>query len=75
MSDERLALLLFDIGFVLMLISMVIGPFGIQNWALTTAVVACFLALAAISIAFQDWLGPEDGSKSENSEDQKPLNK
>jgi hypothetical protein len=55
MSDERLALLLFDIGFILMLISMVIGPFGITRWALTTAVVACFLALAAIAIGFQGW--------------------
>lgn len=58
MSDEKLALVLFDIGFVLMLISMVIGPFGIINWALTTAVIACCLALGAIAIAFQGWDAP-----------------
>lgn len=59
MSDEKLALVLFDIGFVLMLVSMVIGPFGITNWALTTAVIACCLALGAIAIAFQGWDVPE----------------
>ncbi len=58
MSDERLADLFFVIGFALMLVSMVLGPFGVTRWALTTAVLACFLALAAIALAFQGWGGP-----------------
>lgn len=60
MNDEKLALVLFDIGFLLMLASMVIGPFGINNWALTTAGIACCVALASIAIAFQDWDAPEE---------------
>ncbi len=60
MSDEKLALVLFDIGFALMLVSMVIGPFGIaDNWAVTTAGIACCLALGVIVIAFQGWDVPE----------------
>jgi hypothetical protein len=62
MSDEKLALVLFDIGFALMLVSMVIGPFGIENWAVTTASIACCLALGVIVIAFQGW----DGQPGEN---------
>ncbi len=55
MSDEKLANLFFVIGFALMLASMVLGPFEITRWALTTAVLACFLALASIALAFQGW--------------------
>ena len=59
MSDEKLALVLFDIGFALMLVSMVIGPFGsMDNWAVTTAGIACCLALGVIVIAFQGWDAP-----------------
>lgn len=61
MSDEKLALVLFDIGFALMLVSMVIGPFGnADNWAVTTAGIACCLALGVIVIAFQGWDVPPD---------------
>ncbi|HAH78061.1 MAG TPA: hypothetical protein DCL64_00910 [Ruminococcaceae bacterium] len=66
MSDEQLANLLFVAGFALMLASMVLGPFGILRWALTTAVLACFLAIATMAIAFQGWgdvRRPEDDSQ------------
>ena len=63
MSDEKLALVLFYIGFVLMLVSMVIGPFGITNWAVTTAAIACCLALGTIVIAFQGWDIPPEQPK------------
>lgn len=66
MSDEKLALVLFDIGFALMLFSMVIGPFGTaDNWAVTTAGIACCLALGVIVIAFQGWDVPEDEQPQE----------
>lgn len=69
MSDGKLSLVLFDIGFVLMLISMVIGPFGITNWALSAAAAACFLALAAMSFAFQCW--DEDDADDDREEDKR----
>lgn len=62
MSNEKLAMLFFDIGLVLAMISMVIGPFGITNWALTTGVVACFFGIASLCLAFlnwEDWMGPD----------------
>ena len=66
MSDEKLALILFDIGFALMLVSMVIGPFGsADNWAVTTAGIACCLALGVIVIAFQGWDVPPDEQPEE----------
>lgn len=55
MSNERLAMLFFDIGLVLAMISMVIGPFGITNWALTTGVVACFFGIASLCLGFLSW--------------------
>lgn len=54
MSDNKVALVLFDIGFIAMLISMITGPFGITDWSLTSAAAACLLALAAIFLAFQN---------------------
>lgn len=70
MSDEKLALVLFDIGFVLTLVSMVIGPFGIENWAVTTASIACCLALGVIVIAFQGW---DDRPGEQDSEMKSPA--
>ncbi|WP_411675893.1 hypothetical protein [Caproicibacter sp.] len=62
MSNERLAMLFFDIGLVLAMISMVIGPFEITNWALTTGVVACFFGIASLCLGFlswDEWMEPE----------------
>ncbi|QAT49207.1 hypothetical protein EQM14_05125 [Caproiciproducens sp. NJN-50] len=72
MSNERLAMLFFDIGLVLAMISMVIGPFGITNWALTTGVVACFFGIASLCLGFlnwDDWMRPEhsDGTSLQPS--------
>ncbi|XOQ44856.1 MAG: hypothetical protein ACFWTN_10490 [Clostridium sp.] len=55
MSNERLAMLFFDIGLVFAMISMVIGPFGIMNWALTTGVIACFFGIASLCLSFLSW--------------------
>jgi hypothetical protein len=61
LDDEKLAVILFDIGFVMTLASMVIGPFGITNWAIMFAGIACCLALGAMAIAFEGWdVPPED---------------
>ena len=59
MSDGKLAACFFNIGLVLALISMVLGPFEITQWSLASAVCACFVALAGISFAFSSWDEPD----------------
>ena len=55
MSNERLSMLFFDVGLVIAMISMVIGPFGITNWAMTTGLIACFLGIASLCLSFLSW--------------------
>ncbi|NLJ30406.1 MAG: hypothetical protein GX424_02180 [Clostridiales bacterium] len=62
MSDGRMALNFFEIGLVLTFISMVLGPFGVTEWAIASALVACVLALAGICLAFSSWDEPDDES-------------
>lgn len=66
MSDGKLAVCFFEIGLVLALISMVLGPFQITRWALAAAVCACFMALAGISFAFTSWDEPDGGPRRKN---------
>jgi hypothetical protein len=76
MDDEKLAVILFDIGFVMTLASMVIGPFGITNWAIMFAGIACCLALGAMAIAFEGWdVPPEDVQVPEPTEEQDTNNR
>lgn len=60
MSSHKFSMILIGIALALTLVSMVIGPFGIVNWALTTAVVACFFALASLAISMQAWEEQEE---------------
>ncbi len=60
MSDGKLAVFFFEAGIVLTLISMVLGPFEITGWALATASVACFVALAGMYLAFSSWDEPDE---------------
>ena len=67
MSNERLAMLLFDIGLILAMISMVIGPFEITSWALTTGVVACFFGIASLCLGFlcwDEWMQPDHSAET-----------
>ncbi len=66
MSDGRLALIFFEVGLVLTLISMVLGPFGIADWSIAAAAVACITAIGGMYLAFSSWEEPEE--KSEESE-------
>jgi|GEM_PF-1004575 hypothetical protein len=69
MSDEQFAYLLFGAGFVLMVVSMIAGPFGVTKWAIFAATVACCFAIAATSIGFLTWdEPPEIPPKEENPE-------
>ncbi|MBW7571601.1 hypothetical protein [Caproiciproducens faecalis] len=60
MSDGKLAVLFFEAGIALTLISMVLGPFDITGWALAAASVACFVAIAGMYLAFSSWNEPDE---------------
>jgi hypothetical protein len=60
MSDGRLALIFFEVGMVLTLVSMVLGPYDITEWAISAAVVACFVALGGMYLAFSSWDEPDE---------------
>ena len=55
MSSHKFSMILIGLALGLTLVSMVIGPFDIINWALTTAVLACFFALASLAVSMQNW--------------------
>lgn len=65
MSNEKLALLFFDIGLAIAMVAMVLGPFEITNWALTAGVVSCFFAVASLCLSFLDWDGWENPAPPE----------
>ena len=52
MTDGKLAVIFFEAGIVLTLISMVLGPFEITDPALAAASIACVCALAGMVMAF-----------------------
>lgn len=55
MTDSKLAFILFEVGIVLTLVSMVLGPLGIVQWSISSAIVASFCAIAGIYLAFSSW--------------------
>jgi hypothetical protein len=76
MSNERLAMLFFDIGLVLAMIAMMIGPFEITSWALTAGVVSCAFAIASVCLGFlswDEWENPEPPAQDKKPEN--PLSK
>jgi len=68
MSDGKLAVSFFEIGMVLTLVSMVLGPFEVTSWAIAAAAVACFVALAGMYLAFSSWNEPDEPEISEDAE-------
>ena len=72
MSSHTFSMILIVLALGLTLISMVIGPFGIVNWALTTAVAACFFALASLAVSMQSW---EEQDAEDDEEHGPGLNK
>ena len=74
MSDGKMAMLFFDLGLVLVLLSCVLGPCGVENWSIACAVVAGFLSLGGIYLAFGSWEeepeppveDPQEGEPGEN---------
>jgi Protein of unknown function (DUF1469). len=60
MTDGKMAVSFFGIGLVLTLVSMVLGPFEITEWAIAAAIVACVLALAGMYLAFWSWNEPDE---------------
>ena len=71
MSDGKMSMLFFEIGLVLTLISCVLGPCGIQDWSIACAVVAGFLSLGGIYLAFGSWDEEEELAKYSQSLEEK----
>ncbi len=69
MSDSRLAMIFFEIGLALTLVSMVLGPFDITEWAIAAAMVACFAALGGMYLAFCSWDEPDEETNEELEKD------
>ena len=75
MSDAVVANVLFGVGFVLMILSMVLGPFEITRWAVLSACLACCFALGAAAIAFPTWEEPKGERPDAEKEKRDDLNK
>lgn len=60
MTDGKMAVNFFEVGLVLTLASMVLGPFEITEWAIAAAIVACFIAIGGMYLAFSSWNEPDD---------------
>ena len=71
MSDGRVAINFFEFGLVLTLVSMVLGPFEITEWAIAAAVVACFIALGGMYLAFNSWDEPDEPEPETTSDQAK----
>lgn len=73
MNDGTLSSILFDIGFVAALAAMILGPLEIDNWAITSGVIACCFALASVALGLQYWneQEQEDGGNPPEAEDLK----
>ena len=65
MSGGKMAVIFFEIGLVLTLVSCVLGPFGISGWAIACAVTACFLACAGLFLAVSSWKETDDPPEEE----------
>ena len=72
MSDGKLAVNFFEIGLVLTLVSMVLGPFEVTEWAIAAALVACFVALGGMYLEFSSWNEPDEPSPKAADEAKDP---
>lgn len=60
MSDGKMAIIFFEIGLVLTLVSCVLGPFGLNGWAIACAVTAGCLACIGLFFAVSSWKEPDE---------------
>jgi len=72
MSDSKLAFIFFEVGMVLAFVSMILGPFDITEWAIATAVIACFVALGGMYLAFSSWDEPDEPVPPAREESDEP---
>ena len=71
MTDGKLALIFFEIGLVLTLVSCVLGPFGIDEWAIACAVTAGFLGFLGIFLGISSWNEPDEPIDTAETEEDK----
>lgn len=58
MSDHKLSFIFFEIGMILCVVAMVLGPVGIEIWSVACSAVAIFLACVGLYLAFCSWSEP-----------------
>lgn len=80
MDSGKLAMLLFEAGFLFMLASMILGPFEVADWSLVFGIVACLFGVASIVLGLQHWdeLDARDlrrEAELKQTQDKQPLNK
>lgn len=70
MSDHKLAFIFFEIGMILCVVAMILGPVGIDVWSVAFSAVAIFLACAGTYLAFCSWKEPDDPKRGKQAIDQ-----
>ncbi|WP_050697310.1 hypothetical protein [Anaeromassilibacillus senegalensis] len=61
MTDHKLSFIFYEVGTILCVVAMVLGPAGIENWSVAASIVAVFLACTGIYLAFSSWTVPPRG--------------
>lgn len=69
MTDHKLSFIFYEVGTILCVVAMVLGPAGIENWSVAASIVAVFLACTGIYLAFSSWAPPVRTSGAKESEE------
>ncbi|WP_195984600.1 hypothetical protein [Clostridium sp. D33t1_170424_F3] len=69
MTDHKLSFIFYEVGTILCLVAMVLGPAGIENWSVAASIVAVFLACTGIYLAFSSWTDSPRGRPTPEPEE------
>lgn len=72
MDSGKLAMLLFDAGFLFMLAAMILGPFEVTDWSLVFGIIACLFGVASFVLGLQYWDELEEQDLQMEAEKQTP---
>ena len=60
MTNKRIAVVFFGLGLLLLLSSMVTGPFGLDTVSITASMLTCVCGVFGAIFAYRSWDDPED---------------
>ena len=60
MTNKRIAVVFFGLGLLLLLSSMVTGPFGLDTISITASMLTCVCGVFGAIFAYRSWDDPED---------------